>query len=169
MIPGLFWWAMRDLNPRPLPCEGSALPAAPIALTPRRASSIVPDPRAFHGRRRARHADGVSVCRCARNGLKSYECPGQPGTRGCSAVVAHHLAKVRVASSNLVIRSSARSSYGVIRKATTTRGPNPTRWRGRAARHRPAKPFTRVRIPSPPRRQLNSPFGRDWRSGSALP
>ncbi len=24
-------WAMRDLNPRPLPCEGSALPAAPIA------------------------------------------------------------------------------------------------------------------------------------------
>lgn len=20
------WWAMRDLNPRPLPCEGSALP-----------------------------------------------------------------------------------------------------------------------------------------------
>ena len=26
-----------------------------------------------------------------------------------------------------------------------------TWWRGRAARHRPAKPFTRVRIPSPPR------------------
>ncbi len=29
-------------------------------------------------------------------------------------------------------------------------GSNHTRWRGRAARHRPAKPFTRVRIPSPP-------------------
>lgn len=40
--------------------------------------------------------------------VMSYECSGQaPGTKcGCSAVVAHHLAKVRVASSNLVIRSS---------------------------------------------------------------
>ena len=59
-------------------------------------------------------------------------------------LVAHNLAKVRVASSSLVIRSSERVPSG-----------NPGDflsiwWRGRAARHRPAKPFTRVRIPSPP-------------------
>ena len=41
-------------------------------------------------------------------------------------------------------------------------------WGGREARHRPAKPFTRVRIPSPPRRNIASSMG-DWRSGSALP
>ena len=45
------------------------------------------------------------------------------GTRkcGCSAVVAHHLAKVRVASSNLVIRSSAESLF----ERFTARGVNP--------------------------------------------
>ena len=58
---------------------------------------------------------------------------------GCGAVVAHHLAKVRVASSNLVIRSEK------------PRGGAFLRWCGREARQRPAKPFTRVRIPSPPR------------------
>ena len=63
-------------------------------------------------------------------------------------MVAHNLAKVGVASSSLVIRSSA----GVpLRRNHGTWGQS-TRWRGRAARHRPAKPFTRVRIPSPPRR-----------------
>lgn len=34
MTGGFSLWAMRDLNPRPLPCEGSALPAAPIAQKP---------------------------------------------------------------------------------------------------------------------------------------
>ena len=58
---------------------------------------------------------------------------------GCGAVVAHHLAKVRVASSNLVIRSSG-TSFEIH-----------VRWSGREARQRPAKPYTRVRIPSPPR------------------
>ena len=83
------------------------------------------------------------------------------GACGCGAVVAHHLAKVRVASSNLVIRSS--ESF------TVSLGPH-TWWRGREARHRPAKPFTRVRIPSPPHSSArhNSTAG-DWRSGSALP
>ena len=72
------------------------------------------------------------------------------GTAGWNAdvaqLVAHNLAKVGVASSSLVIRSSAgvafRSDHGTWGQST--------RWRGRAARHRPAKPFTRVRIPSPP-------------------
>ena len=58
-------------------------------------------------------------------------------------LVAHHLAKVRVASSNLVIRSGGPGNRN-------TRDPLPYRWRGREARQRPAKPCTRVRIPSPP-------------------
>ena len=49
-------------------------------------------------------------------------------------LVEHHLAKVRVAGSNPVIRSEAPPQW----------------WRGREARQRPAKPYTRVRIPSPP-------------------
>ncbi len=66
-------------------------------------------------------------------------------------MVAHNLAKVGVASSNLVIRSQRlRPLYW---------------WSGREARQRPAKPCTRVRIPSsPPATKLG-----DWRSGSALP
>ena len=52
------------------------------------------------------------------------------------------------------------------------------RWSGREARQRPAKPSTRVQIPSPPRllrgaraRRRDRSRGRtgDWRSGSALP
>ena len=51
-------------------------------------------------------------------------------------MVAHNLAKVGVASSNLVIRSQRlRPLYW---------------WSGREARQRPAKPCTRVRIPSSP-------------------
>ena len=40
---------------------------------------------------------------------------------------------------------------GLFHERSRHVGSNHTRWRGRAARHRPAKPFTRVRIPSPPR------------------
>src|SRR5215213_2674719 len=52
-------------------------------------------------------------------------------------LVAHHLAKVRVAGSNPVIRSRVQS-------------PQSQRWSGRVVRQRPAKPCTRVRFPSPP-------------------
>ena len=63
-------------------------------------------------------------------------------------MVEHHLAKVRVASSNLVIRS---------------RWPEAThRWSGREARQRPAKPSTRVRIPSSP------PSNRQWAIGAVV-
>ena len=54
-------------------------------------------------------------------------------------LVAHHLAKVRVAGSNPVIRSKVRWHQ-------------PQRWSGRVVRQRPAKPCTRVRFPSPPQR-----------------
>ena len=64
-------------------------------------------------------------------------------------LVAHHLAKVRVAGSNPVVRSEG-LSRGLLR------------WSGREARQRPAKPSTRVRIPSPPRQvgcgSLGLPF-----------
>ena len=54
-------------------------------------------------------------------------------------LVAHHLAKVRVAGSNPVIRSKVQWHQ-------------PQRWSGRVVRQRPAKPCTRVRFPSPPPR-----------------
>jgi hypothetical protein len=64
-------------------------------------------------------------------------------------LVEHHLAKVDVASSNLVVRSqdtvTAKIPGSCFPEAMLTR------WVGREARQRPAKPYTRVRIPYPPR------------------
>ena len=54
-------------------------------------------------------------------------------------LVEHHLAKVRVAGSNPVVRSE---------EVLGTRGL--PRWSGREARQRTANPSTRVQIPSPP-------------------
>ncbi len=62
-------------------------------------------------------------------------------------LVEHHLAKVGVAGSSPVVRSTARPS------GTFGSGYN-HRWVGREARQRPAKPYTRVRIPYPPRGRL---------------
>ena len=58
-------------------------------------------------------------------------------------LVAHHLAKVRVASSSLVIRSGSRF-MGILLEAVLPR------WNGRVVRQRSAKPCTRVRFPFPP-------------------
>lgn len=74
-------------------------------------------------------------------------------------LVAHHLAKVRVASSSLVIRSRIKS-HGPS-------GPH-TWWRGREARQRPAKPYTRVRIPSPPRHPARQQHRRSRAIGAAV-
>ena len=60
-------------------------------------------------------------------------------------LVAHHLAKVRVAGSNPVIRSKVVAST--------------QRWSGRVVRQRPAKPCTRVRFPSPPQTGAISSVG----------
>ena len=60
-------------------------------------------------------------------------------------LVEHHLAKVDVASSNLVVRSQDTVTAKVLFESALTR------WVGREARQRPAKPYTRVRIPYPPR------------------
>ena len=61
----------------------------------------------------------------------------RPWHADVAQLVAHHLAKVRVAGSNPVIRSRVQSHQ-------------PQRWSGRVVRQRPAKPCTRVRFPSPP-------------------
>jgi hypothetical protein len=61
----------------------------------------------------------------------------RPWRADVAQLVAHHLAKVRVAGSNPVIRSRVQSHQ-------------PPRWSGRVVRQRPAKPCTRVRFPSPP-------------------
>src|SRR5690606_27334394 len=45
--------------------------------------------------------------------------------------------------------SSARRSHHPV--GASPSGDVPPGWRGREARQRPAKPYTRVRIPSPPR------------------
>ena len=62
-------------------------------------------------------------------------------------LVAHHLAKVRVASSNLVIRSHGPISNRVGAHHLQL---EMTWWNGRVVRQRSAKPCTRVRFPFPP-------------------
>ena len=119
---------MPDSNRRPLPCEGSALPTAPIARVElfvhcgtdqehtrsgrarptrrgRRAWRMPP----AHGHARA----PVAVWRIAEPGLMFIKCPGhRERNADVAQLVAHHLAKVRVASSSLVIRSSAGAPSG---------------------------------------------------------
>ncbi len=70
-----------------------------------------------------------------RNGRRT-----RPRHADVAQLVAHHLAKVRVAGSNPVIRSMVQRHQ-------------PQRWSGRVVRQRPAKPCTRVRFPSPPPRR----------------
>lgn len=85
---------------------------------------------------------GICVCPTAwtnvlhRDGRRS-----RPWRADVAQLVAHHLAKVRVAGSNPVIRSRMQWHQ-------------PQRWSGRVVRQRPAKPCTRVRFPSPPPKLL---------------
>ena len=128
-------WAMRDLNPRPLPCEGSALPAAPIAriLSPpieiADATFDTSSDRCVVAHRRVigsgerrhvaretrphetpQHAESDSVWFPSGYSTRVFQVRRNVHSCGCGAVVAHHLAKVRVASSNLVIRSNEMES-----------------------------------------------------------
>ena len=68
-------------------------------------------------------------------------------------LVEHHLAKVRVAGSNPVVRServSPKPPWGAVLPTFTWMSSAPW-WSGREARQRTANPCTRVQIPSPPR------------------
>ena len=89
----------------------------------------------------------AAVCGRRPSGCYGFPAPRAPvRASGMHADVAqlveHHLAKVRVAGSSPVIRSEERGAAGARHLQ---------RWVGREARHRPAKPFTPVRIRYPPR------------------
>ena len=99
-----------------------------------------------------------TAARCAnaflcwpRNPLEFNTSPGRASEPKRQADVAQlverNLAKVEVASSNLVVRSKEQGDL-----------PDPLHswWSGREARQRPAKPSTRVQIPSPPPRTISS-------------
>ena len=98
--------------------------------------------------------------------VKSMESPGQPGRHADVAqLVAHHLAKVRVASSSLVIRSSAGISFGGSRRGRTTHGGVAERL-GTGLQSRLHGFESRRHLHSRSRPEFDS---GDWRSGSALP
>jgi hypothetical protein len=77
----------------------------------------------------------------------SHTAISRPWRADVAQLVAHHLAKVRVAGSNPVIRSKVQSHQ-------------PLRWSGRVVRQRPAKPCTRVRFPSPPLLKVSAGVGK---------
>ena len=101
---------------------------------------ICPRPGGLSGvlNRGTPHGQGICICPAQwtnvvhRDGRRS-----RPWHADVAQLVAHHLAKVRVAGSNPVIRSRMQWHQ-------------PQRWSGRVVRQRPAKPCTRVRFPSPP-------------------
>src|SRR6202161_3387117 len=75
------------------------------------------------------------------------EVPGSPRDwhADVAQLVEHHLAKVRVAGSNPVVRSEARLC-GILAAGQTRSCGGVAEW----LRQGPAKPCTRVRFPSPP-------------------
>src|SRR5664280_1184227 len=75
-------------------------------------------------------------------------------------LVERNLAKVEVAGSSPVVRSKA----SCLRRNPSAfdEGMKLSRWSGREARQRPAKPSTRVQIPSPPRHP------HEWAIGAAV-
>src|SRR6478752_6339937 len=96
-------------------------------------------------------------CRFGARLLVRIQLPGRAALRDVrqadvAQLVAHHLAKVRVAGSNPVVRS----------KRSRPPPGGPPRWDGREARQRPAKPCTRVRIPFPPRKKAVSSDPLEW-------
>ena len=100
----------------------------------------------------------------------------QCGQCGCGAVVAHHLAKVRVASSNLVIRSSGKwQNLRHLRILSFSACGGVAERRGNGLQSR-VHGFKSRRHLESPRQQNSRPVQlnrfmhlSDWRSGSALP
>lgn len=100
----------------------------------------------------------------------------QCGQCGCGAVVAHHLAKVRVASSNLVIRSSGKRQN--LRNLWFLTFPHAVAWpRGEATACKAVYTGSNPVVTSKARGSRTSARNNkisfmhlsDWRSGSALP
>ena len=111
----------------------------------------------------------IRVCEFARRAgsakvLSAHRCwpPGGTGSvhADVAQLVAHHLAKVRVAGSNPVVRSEVPESVsrtdGSLGSFGTGPAPRGSACGGMAEwlRQGPAKPCTRVRFPLPPRGRL---------------
>ena len=103
------------------------------------------------GRNRILSGRRLRVCVLARIEYSSERTPDRSGGRSsdrCADVaqlVEHHLAKVRVAGSNPVVRSEARLCGRLAAGEARSYG-GVAEW----LRQGPAKPCTRVRFPSPP-------------------
>jgi hypothetical protein len=131
---------------------------------------LLGQPRGARSRaRRALRKTGLRVCRLVRIGYSSERTPvaadvgrhGQGGHADVAQLVAHHLAKVRVAGSNPVVRSRCRKPSLVSRRTARLFGISPALPAELACggmaewlRQGPAKPCTRVRFPLPPRGRL---------------
>ena len=144
--------------------------------SPRRLVAGRPDPRRRAPRWRgpavaravAQPQNRMRVCRLARIGYSSERTPLPPLLLGgpirwradVAQLVAHHLAKVRVAGSNPVVRSRCRKPSREPTDRTALRyqssSPQGLVCGGMAEwlRQGPAKPCTRVRFPLPPRGRL---------------
>src|ERR1700733_11717666 len=132
-------------NQRPPACEAGALPLSYETGAAGETTSKI-STRGPTGRTCCPTLNQRRACRCRgicavplrwtivvlRTGRRS-----RPLRADVAQLVAHHLAKVRVAGSNPVIRSKVQSHQF-------------QRWSGRVVRQRPAKPCTRVRFTSPP-------------------
>ena len=143
------WWSRLGSNQRPSACEADALPLSHGTGAERRTRSKVST------RRQVRRTRGKRCARKARRRVPKNLCGplrwtivvlrtgrrSRPLRADVAQLVAHHLAKVRVAGSNPVIRSRCKWHQS-------------QRWSGRVVRQRPAKPCTRVRFPSPPQTLL---------------
>jgi hypothetical protein len=137
-------WSRLGSNQRPPACEAGALPLSYETGAETRTRSKISTHRPTGRKcrpspsRGARRRRGICVVPLRwtivvlRTGRRS-----RPLRADVAQLVAHHLAKVRVAGSNPVIRSKVHMA-------------SIQRWSGRVVRQRPAKPCTRVRFPSPP-------------------
>ncbi len=128
----------------------------------------MPAPAPNARRRHARAGPGFAVVAFSakvirvpeRSGTKS---PGEiRSERGCSAVGSASPCQ----GEGREFESRHPLECGDLLSKITPWG-NHTWWRGRAARHRPAKPFTRVRIPSPPPHSRSQPDST-WAIGAAV-
>ena len=109
----------------------------------------------------------MRVCPSVRIGYSSLRIPvrlpcgrRKPGHADVAQLVEHHLAKVRVAGSNPVVRSEVPEAVsradGPLGSSVPARLPGGSACGGMAEwfRQGPAKPCTRVRFPLPPRGRL---------------
>ena len=111
-----------------------------------------------------RTGEWAMVFHAPERGRDSLETMRETEYADVAQLVEHHLAKVRVAGSNPVVRSERVSRTGSGSHVKT-----PAWWVGREARQRTANPCTPVQIRYPPRLLSRQLHMGGWRSGSALP